>query len=733
MGSHRTPVPDVAGVVLIASLSAGLVSVAARILFEMSRRHARWPRLLALVPTLGMFGYSSPLSARIDRPQITILYLASALVFVAASDSGGLALRPAGTYDRFRSVLATHLPSFADAGAALLIVVLAAGALADTQPLAFPWWSQTPGDGNLSGKGASHSMVTALSLVANLQGDETKSANVPMFQGTSPIPTYWQVGLLTVFDETKGQWTPGPDEAAALDGSNALTPPAPLLPQPIESGPSATLFIASVSIQNLSTRLLPAPPIALLPTVNSPIQAIRIADGIGLAVSSPLTLGENYQIVSERAQVPSLNSGPQSLAEIDLGLEGSGPQYLALPAGIPAEVKTIARQAVAGAKTPIEQVQALVDYFRSGNFSYTLYPPAVPKGKNALVEFLTVTRLGFCQQFAGAFGVLARELGLPVRLAVGFTPGHAVQKGGDVYQVSGSDAHVWPEVYMGPELGWISVDPTPSPANGEQTAAGVMNYRPLNGPKGPNGPSSGTTLPRKNKVKLPLPPNPSSSPAGTAHHARRSAPLPAGLIVAGVVILVLAVGGLILFRRSKRSVRYSAYFSRGSSDPDHVVLRAWFRASSALGRAGFRRPQWETPAAHAAEVRAAVVDGVPAAKRTDSAALGAATYGYTELAQLAELACYCPGRCTSRDARHAEQEAWRIERALRSSGMFRRFPGPPVAGAVLSASSGGSGSASGSVAAVTGAGSSAHLRVVGSSGPTRPGGAGARSSFKGPR
>ncbi len=34
----------------------------------------------------------------------------------------------------------------------------------------------------------------------------------------------------------------------------------------------------------------------------------------------------------------------------------------------------------------------------------------------------------------------------------------------------------------------------------------------------------------------------------------------------------------------------------------------------------------------------------PESKRADSAAaLGAATYGYTELAQLAELACYCPG------------------------------------------------------------------------------------------
>ncbi len=97
MGSHRTPVPAVGGVVLIASLSAGIVCVAARVLFELARGHPRgWPRLAALVPTFAMFCYSAPLSARIDRPQMTILYLASALIFVVATDSGGLTLGPSG-------------------------------------------------------------------------------------------------------------------------------------------------------------------------------------------------------------------------------------------------------------------------------------------------------------------------------------------------------------------------------------------------------------------------------------------------------------------------------------------------------------------------------------------------------------------------------------------------------------------------------------------------------------
>ena len=423
MGSHRTPVPDVGGVVIIASFASGLVTVAARTLFELSRRHARgWPKLLALLPTFGMFCYSAPLSARIDRPQFTILYLASALLFVVAADSGNLSLLPSGPYKRVRGALSTHLPSVAAAGAALVVLVIAAGALAGTVPLAFPWWNQSPGTGNGAGKGGAHSEVTALSMVANLQGDETKSANVQMFEATSPVATYWQVGLLTVFDGAK--WSPGTAETAALDGTGVLTPPIPELPS------AQNTFIASVTIQDFTGRLLPTPPQAILPTVNSPIQDIRIADGIGVAVSKPLGSGKSYQVVAARTAVPSLSSGPSTLADIYAGLGELGPGVPALPPGIPAEVKTIASQVVAGARNPLEQVQALVNYFHSDTFAYTLDPPPVPKGQNALLAFLTTNRFGFCQQFAGAFGVLARELGLPVRLAVGFTPGRTVQKGG---------------------------------------------------------------------------------------------------------------------------------------------------------------------------------------------------------------------------------------------------------------------------------------------------------------
>ena len=51
-----------------------------------------------------------------------------------------------------------------------------------------------------------------------------------------------------------------------------------------------------------------------------------------------------------------------------------------------------------------------MNWFRSGRFRYTLDPPSTG-GSDPLVQFLTVTRAGYCQQFAGAFGVMARTLG----------------------------------------------------------------------------------------------------------------------------------------------------------------------------------------------------------------------------------------------------------------------------------------------------------------------------------
>ena len=94
-----------------------------------------------------------------------------------------------------------------------------------------------------------------------------------------------------------------------------------------------------------------------------------------------------------------------------------------------------------------------------------------------LTGFLFDTHAGFCQQFAGAFAVLARLDGLPTRVAVGFTTGGLGRRG--VYRVRGADAHTWPEVYFGPTVGWVSFEPTPGGAGAPPSVRQGRAPRPV--------------------------------------------------------------------------------------------------------------------------------------------------------------------------------------------------------------------------------------------------------------
>src|SRR5690606_14327556 len=78
---------------------------------------------------------------------------------------------------------------------------------------------------------------------------------------------------------------------------------------------------------------------------------------------------------------------------------------------------------------------------------------------DALVDFLD-SRRGYCEQFAGTFAAMARTLGIPARVAVGFTPGDPDPAVADTFVVRGRHAHAWPEVWF-PQVGWVPFEPTP--------------------------------------------------------------------------------------------------------------------------------------------------------------------------------------------------------------------------------------------------------------------------------
>jgi transglutaminase-like putative cysteine protease len=82
-----------------------------------------------------------------------------------------------------------------------------------------------------------------------------------------------------------------------------------------------------------------------------------------------------------------------------------------------------ARQVVGRPRNPYAAAVALEAWLRSsGEFSYDESPP-VREGSPPLVSFVTATRRGYCQHFAGAMALMLRYLGIPARVAVGFTSG----------------------------------------------------------------------------------------------------------------------------------------------------------------------------------------------------------------------------------------------------------------------------------------------------------------------
>ncbi len=136
-----------------------------------------------------------------------------------------------------------------------------------------------------------------------------------------------------------------------------------------------------------------------------------------------------------------------------------------------AQYEEVYRQALRvarGARSPYLAAVSLEAWLRSGGgFRYEEQPGQAIGAEAPLVDFILRSREGYCQHFAGAMAVMLRLLGIPSRVAVGFTSGDYDERLGE-YTVTDRNAHAWVEVYF-PGKGWLPFDPTPG--RGELGAA----------------------------------------------------------------------------------------------------------------------------------------------------------------------------------------------------------------------------------------------------------------------
>lgn len=139
---------------------------------------------------------------------------------------------------------------------------------------------------------------------------------------------------------------------------------------------------------------------------------------------------------------------PQNVLTVDL-------QSSLHSGGIAPEVEQTAAEWTAGTTNMYDAAQAIESHLRTFQFRYT--NGAVPANQDPVVWFLQVKH-GYCTFFASTLALMARALGIPSRIAVGYTSGQFDDTQQN-YLVRGTDGHVWTQLYFA-GYGWINFEPT---------------------------------------------------------------------------------------------------------------------------------------------------------------------------------------------------------------------------------------------------------------------------------
>ncbi|MCY9782899.1 DUF3488 and transglutaminase-like domain-containing protein [Nocardiopsis sp. EMB25] len=342
------------------------------------------------------------------------------------------------------------------------VSVAAAVLLALTVPLAVPSLRSDvihqAADGTYIGNGPNGITITdpLVSLRSNLNADSNRT----LFTYTTDAeePDYLRTHVLDEFDGV--DWTMTPVEADR-DSRIGDDLPLPTGWSGEPDGPTATTRI-SMDSDALGPDFLPMP---YWPR-SVEVSGEWYADPESLVVfttDSPRT-GLSYTVESA-----SVTLSADELAETGRPRSVPG-SFLWLPDDVDPRVAELTETVTEGADSPYERAVALREHFTQGDFRYDLSPPPVPEGGDPLVHFLLEERVGYCQQFAGAMAVMARQAGIPARVATGFTPGQRMGDGR--WSVSTGDAHAWPELYF-EGVGWVRFEPTPT--DGQETAT-VPDY-----------------------------------------------------------------------------------------------------------------------------------------------------------------------------------------------------------------------------------------------------------------
>ncbi|MET0132282.1 MAG: transglutaminase domain-containing protein [Kibdelosporangium sp.] len=403
--------------------------------------------------------------------------------------------------------------------------------------------------------------------------------------------------LVALSDYTGATW-----RAASLYG-----PIGAVAPPDLPDGVRTASTDVEITIDKLAGPWLPT---SGRPTATSADTAVVDPDSGSLVLPVGLSPGLRYDVTST-LDTPD----DESLRGASVPTGSAARRYLTLP-GLPYTLAEYARRTVANSRTPFERAVAIEEVIRAGRRPASDAP--VGSSYSRIETFLfggagvAGANVGTAEQFASAFAVLARAVGLPSRVVVGFRP---VRPGPDgTATVRASDATAWPEVYFD-RWGWVAFDPVSGNDSGPSSAArrDVLNRLAAMPP---------APVPSVTPGPIPPPRQPTVAAPGVQRNGWSYL-----LLVAGVLpVLVVFTFGVLRAGRRTRLRRSGA-------------TGAWAHVLDALLLAG------RTPARHLPAPDVARTLAEPAA---------------VQLAELADRAAFAPGQPVR------THDAWRLAVKVRA-------------------------------------------------------------------
>jgi transglutaminase-like putative cysteine protease len=616
--SAVVPVDPVGAALMLAVVATFVVSLAA----ELTATRLEAP-VGAIGPSIALYVAISALGSGRWAPT-TAVYALVVVEYLVALQHSDLETRRTW-FQSARNRRSQLVTGGAGAGALVVAVALALGpglpgARADA-------WIKYRSLGSGKGSSVLNVLSPLVSVGAKLTGRES-TQEVFTVRTTEKNGNYWRVIALDRFQNDG--WSLNSDRRSSAQ-----------LPGPT-GGPGTTLVTETFQLDRIDPDWLPA---AYRPVrVDAPGSQVLL-DSTSLFLDRPLA-GLGYTVESEIANPPK--SVLEAVTEADLARMHAD---TALPADFSSRARSYAQDITRDAPTPYDKAIALMRTFQSAPF---VYDPTVNLGTDsgALDKFLFSTHRGFCEQYAAAFAELARSIGLPTRVAVGYQRG--TLQGDGLWHVEEKDAHAWPEVWLGPTVGWFRFEPTPGrvdPVTGYgSNAPGVSTpgASTTTTPTTTNGstPTTATATPKVNPNQLNAQP-PSAPPARS--HTRDH-------IVTGILVALVAIVGLLALLLAALAFGAWHRTRQRRTDPDdrRRVLGAWTEALERLAGAGIER-------------RLSTTSLEFALRQAPALGAGAAGPPLMSLARLHTAAMYSPDAPSPSEADEAWTEVDAITVALRSS------------------------------------------------------------------